>query len=750
MNAPTTLNKNHLEVGVYEERNPTNYRKGSLEDERLQKELKKFDPEIEAKLQQSKQWQHEMYKDFEDPSAPTLIEFLEKSIETLTGMMKLKDSLFEAYQQDRIKVLLPNLFQVLENLHRQYEMLSEILQVENNSAKDIAAIHEKYKDLGELALPIQNQSQICWKILANCFDYLLKKLLLGVHKTIQYLFDKKGSAADSEKIDEIQIAIGKIRTVSEYLPVAATFDQSDIFALEQSDPYLQELHKFVKIKVLGSSETVKKSFQRFIQGIHVGVSMYAKASVKEGYFAKKMTISFGAAYYYLLSSEAQKQANLFYSQPHEKSVFELWNILEDEFVASMMKITLPSIKYAEKIHIKRLYEPVTLELINDALNSKSLNNTSALNYSIQLTNPSEELATLRVQGKVNSDIDRKGSNKVPILVLAPKNLEVRKDSSVKMETKGDLELSPLTEIVVEKNPKAKKSEKIETEEPLKPRDYDGCGIFAVLNGLGCLARPDFERGEPTFKELIIHIHGGGFVSMSSSSHQSYTRQWANILKKPVFSIDYRLAPEHPYPAALDDCWQAYNWILDHSHEVLGIRPENIIITGDSAGGNLALGVSALAVKCGIKVPDGIFLAYPALRLEVKAFSPSLMYALEDQLIPYTLLKLCISSYVPGNSNPALDPLLSPIHLSEELLRKLPAIRIMVGDADPLHDECWRFTDKLRKIGHDVFLTVYRDMCHGFLGYDVPMGMAESKVCIQDAANMIAELLEKVKTTTSKK
>lgn len=72
-----------------------------------------------------------------------------------------------------------------------------------------------------------------------------------------------------------------------------------------------------------------------------------------------------------------------------------------------------------------------------------------------------------------------------------------------------------------------------------------------------------------------------------------------------------------------------------------------------------------------------------------------MYALEDQLIPYTLLKLCIQAYVPGEANPAFDPLLCPIHLSEELLRKFPPIRMMVGDADPLHDECWRFTDKLR-------------------------------------------------------
>lgn len=72
------------------------------------------------------------------------------------------------------------------------------------------------------------------------------------------------------------------------------------------------------------------------------------------------------------------------------------------------------------------------------------------------------------------------------------------------------------------------------------------------------------------QEIIIHIHGGGFVSMSSGSHQNYTRRWANMLKRPVFSIDYRLAPEYPFPAALDDCWQFYNWIVAFGKDLLGI------------------------------------------------------------------------------------------------------------------------------------------------------------------------------------
>lgn len=77
--------------------------------------------------------------------------------------------------------------------------------------------------------------------------------------------------------------------------------------------------------------------------------------------------------------------------------------------------------------------------------------------------------------------------------------------------------------------------------------------------------------------LIVHIHGGGFISMSSRSHQTYTRKWAKQLQIPIFSIDYRLAPEHPYPEAIDDCWQAYHWLIRNSEEMFGIRPKKVYI-----------------------------------------------------------------------------------------------------------------------------------------------------------------------------
>ena len=110
---------------------------------------------------------------------------------------------------------------------------------------------------------------------------------------------------------------------------------------------------------------------------------------------------------------------------------------------------------------------------------------------------------------------------------------------------------------------------------------------------------------------MLHIHGGGFVAMSSASHQNYTRVWANILDIPIFSVDYRLSPESAFPDALNDCWQVYYWLFEDAEKVLGIKVNEIILAGDSAGGNLATALTLLCLKIGYKTPLCNLLSYPA-------------------------------------------------------------------------------------------------------------------------------------------
>lgn len=84
--------------------------------------------------------------------------------------------------------------------------------------------------------------------------------------------------------------------------------------------------------------------------------------------------------------------------------------------------------------------------------------------------------------------------------------------------------------------------------------------------------------------------------MSSASHQNYSRVWANDLEGiPIISIDYRLSPEYSFPSALNDCWQVYYWLVLNSESYLGIKPNRIVLVGDSAGGNLVAALTIMAI-----------------------------------------------------------------------------------------------------------------------------------------------------------
>lgn len=145
--------------------------------------------------------------------------------------------------------------------------------------------------------------------------------------------------------------------------------------------------------------------------------------------------------------------------------------------------------------------------------------------------------------------------------------------------------------------------------------------------------------------IIYHIHGGGFISMSSYIHQIYTRVWANNLKVPIISVDYGKAPEHPFPQGLYDCFEGYMWILHCYRQVFDAEPHKIILVGDSAGGNLVAALTNMLLKMNIRAPDGIVMVYPALNLNYHNYTPSLLTALNDMILPHSFLKICLKAYL---------------------------------------------------------------------------------------------------------
>ncbi|XP_066589495.1 hormone-sensitive lipase [Prorops nasuta] len=143
--------------------------------------------------------------------------------------------------------------------------------------------------------------------------------------------------------------------------------------------------------------------------------------------------------------------------------------------------------------------------------------------------------------------------------------------------------------------------------------------------------------------LIIHTHGGGFVAQSSKSHEVYLRTWAIQLNIPILSIDYSLAPEAPYPRALEEIIYVYAWALKHCKTLLGSNAQKIIFAGDSAGANLNLGATLKCLELNIRKPDGIFMAYTPVILEFIP-SPSRLLCLTDPLLPFGFMMRCLKAY----------------------------------------------------------------------------------------------------------
>jgi len=139
--------------------------------------------------------------------------------------------------------------------------------------------------------------------------------------------------------------------------------------------------------------------------------------------------------------------------------------------------------------------------------------------------------------------------------------------------------------------------------------------------------------------IILHVHGGGFIAMSSKSHQIYSRVLARDTKYAVFSVDYRLAPENKYPDALEDLWNVYIWLIEFGKVNLNLDTSRIILMGDSAGGNLVTALTALAIQSKVQIPEKLILIYPALSLNKKEVYPSLFYSMTDPVLNTPFLKI---------------------------------------------------------------------------------------------------------------
>lgn len=206
----------------------------------------------------------------------------------------------------------------------------------------------------------------------------------------------------------------------------------------------------------------------------------------------------------------------------------------------------------------------------------------------------------------------------------------------------------------------------------------------------------------------MFYHGGGWVVGDLASHESLCRALANAAGAIVASVGYRLAPEHPFPAAADDAFAAYSWFATHAGQVGG-DPSRVAVCGDSAGGNLAAVACLMARDRGVAAPSLQVLAYPALDCDFE--TESYRRFAEDHLLTRGEMMWFWDQYVP---DPAMrtGPYASP--LRAESLAGLPPALVLTAGYDVLRDEGERYAERLKAEGVATTLSRYPGMIHGFL------------------------------------
>lgn len=224
-------------------------------------------------------------------------------------------------------------------------------------------------------------------------------------------------------------------------------------------------------------------------------------------------------------------------------------------------------------------------------------------------------------------------------------------------------------------------------------------------------RPDSElRPLP----VVVFYHGGGFCLGDLDTHDPVARAHAVGAEAIVVSVGYRLAPEHPFPAGVDDCWAALRWVGEHAAE-LGGDPNAIAVAGDSAGGNLAAVTALLARDNGGPALRFQLLWYPTLTADLSL--PSYTDNAEAPILNRDVIDAFLSWYVPDldlTDPKALPTTMAPANAAD--LSGLAPAYIATAEHDPLRDDGARYAELLSAAGVPVELTNEPTLVHGFVSF----------------------------------
>jgi len=239
-------------------------------------------------------------------------------------------------------------------------------------------------------------------------------------------------------------------------------------------------------------------------------------------------------------------------------------------------------------------------------------------------------------------------------------------------------------------------------------------------------RPTDETALPT----IVFLHGGGWTIGCVNDYDGVARTIAHATNAVVVSVEYRLAPEHPFPAGYDDCWTALNWAAKHAPD-FGGDGSKLVLMGDSAGGNLT-------AVCALRARDA---GGPELALQVLIY-PVTDYNFDGQsyrengtgyLLEQETMRWFVDCYTRGGADPS-DPRISPLQ-ADDLRGVAPAL-VITAEFDPLRDEGAAYAERLQEAGVPTTYRCYDGMIHIFFGLVAVFD--DGRAALDQAAAAIAD------------
>ena len=240
--------------------------------------------------------------------------------------------------------------------------------------------------------------------------------------------------------------------------------------------------------------------------------------------------------------------------------------------------------------------------------------------------------------------------------------------------------------------------------------------------------PRGRVASPSPSPLLVFVHGGGMIYGDLDSHDALCRFLAERADVRVLSLDYRLAPEHRFPAAVEDCWASFQWVSEYA-EQLGADPERIAVGGDSAGGYLSAVTAIRAAEAGIPLAYQL-LIYPLTNMADDSDSRRLFG--EGFFLTRDFIELAEGSYLEGHHD-RRDPRVS-VYFHDPIPEGLAPAFVATAGFDPLRDEGEAFARLLADHGARVELQRYPGFIHGFANV-VGVGRTQRAAMVQVAARL---------------